>query len=238
MNIVICEDNNQQRAFIMSTLTRYALIEYPSAQFVCSTADPYEVLAYLEDHTVDCFFLDIELETSMDGLMLASKIRAYSPYASIIFVTTHADLLKLTFKYKVLALDFIVKSTEEKTAIQLREALDAAFAHYKQIGESDSAHYFQIKIGELIKNIAYDEIIYIKTSDNPHKLELHTMDGYFEFYGKIKEVDQLSKHFYRCHKSYVVNKQWIEQIDKKIRIVTMKNGDCCPISIRFLKGLL
>ena len=237
MNIVICEDNKQQREFIYNTLQRYAFIEYPTAKFVLKTHNPFDVIAYIDKHPVDCFFLDIELETSINGLMLASKIREHYPYASIIFVTTHADMLKLTFKYKVLALDFIVKSEEETTAIHLREALEAAFMHYKKIGETKGSPYFQIKIGELIKNIAYEDILFFKTSDNIHKIELHTVNGLFEFYGKIKETEQLSGDFYRCHKSYVVNKTQIEQIDKKTRIAKMKNGDTCPISIRFVKGI-
>ena len=109
--------------------------------------------------------------------------------------------------------------------------------HYKKIGVTKDSPYFQIKIGELIKNIAYEDILFFKTSDNIHKIELHTVNGLFEFYGKIKETEQLSGDFYRCHKSYVVNKTQIEQIDKKTRIAKMKNGDTCPISIRFLKGI-
>lgn len=238
MNIVICEDNQQQRDFILKTLQQYAFIEYPTVKYTLTTANPTDVLAHIEREPVDCFFLDIELESTMNGLTLASKIRDNYPYASIIFVTTHADMLRLTFTYKVLALDFIVKGEKEQTAIQLREALDAAFKHYQKIGETKETPYFQIKIGELIKNIPYEDIIYFNTSDNIHKLELHTTNGFFEFYGKMKEIEPLHGHFYRCHKSYVINKTYIEQIDKKARVIKMKNGDTCPVSIRFLKGLL
>lgn len=238
MNIVICEDNQRQRDFILKTLQQYAFIEYPTARFGLTTANPEEVLTYSETAHVDCFFLDIELETSMNGLTLASKIREHCPYASIVFVTTHADKLRLTFTYKVLALDFIVKSEQEQTAIQLREALDAAFKHYQRIGETKETPYFQIKIGELIKNIAYDDIVFFKTSDNFHKLELHTLSGFYEFYGKMKDIEPLHGQFYRCHKSYCINRAYIEQIDKKARVITMKNGNTCPISVRFMKGLL
>lgn len=63
------------------------------------------------------------------------------------------------------------------------------------------------------------------------------MNRQVEFYGKLKEIVELDSRFYRCHNSYVVNKDNIAEIDMKKREVYMVNGEVCYASSRFLKGL-
>ena len=49
---------------------------------------PSEALAYVRDHPFDAAFLDIELG-SMNGLVLAKKLKDLCPQAHIIFVTSY-----------------------------------------------------------------------------------------------------------------------------------------------------
>ncbi|MGM7634407.1 LytR/AlgR family response regulator transcription factor [Bacillus sp. Hm123] len=237
MKVIICEDDAAQLEYIYSKLRKYALIQYPSIEFALATSNPEDVLAYIEHDRADCYFLDIELGSSLTGLELASNIREYDPQASIIFVTTHAEMLQLTFTYKLAALDFIVKREKVELTHQLITALEVAYQKYKQLGHVDEGHYFQLKIGELIKNIPYEEIYFFATSSQVHKIELHTKNGHYEFYGKLKELESLDSRFYRCHKSYIINLQHVREINKKERTLTMINGETCYISFRALRGL-
>lgn len=237
MKVVICDDNDRQRQYIYTVLKKYAFIQYPSVDFIINTGNPDEVLLYLENNRVDCCFLDIELEHRINGLELARNIRNQNPHASIIFVTTHAEMLKLTFTYKLAALDFIVKREDKEISNDLREALDAAFDYYEQLGGNTDSPYFQLNIGELIKNLPYDQIIFFTTSERIHKIQLYTLNGIYEFYGKIKEIENLNKNLYRCHKSYIINLQHIQEINKKERTLKMINGEICPISFRAMRKL-
>ncbi len=59
-----------------------------------------------------------------------------------------------------------------------------------------------------------------------------------EFSGQLKDVQaQLDSRFYRCHRSYIVNKHNIKEIDFKQSIVYMTNGETCLLSVRMKKGL-
>ena len=49
-----------------------------------------------------------------------------------------------------------------------------------------------------------------------------------------KEVDE---RFYRWHRSFLVNKDNIKEIDFQKRMIYMVNGDECLISSRMMKGL-
>lgn len=237
MKVVICEDNPQQQKMLYNRLRNYAMINHPSVEFVLVASHSAEVLSYLEDHKADCYFLDINLGDGRNGLELASEIRKHDPIASIIFVTDYSEALKLTFKYKVAALDFIIKRTEESFTDELIEAFVSSITRYEQLGQNKVTNFFQIKMGELIKNIPYENIYYFETSEDFHKIRLSEKNGVFEFYGKLKEIEEMHSSFFRCHKSMVINLQNVVEINKKEKYVELANGVRCPISIRALRNI-
>ena len=57
------------------------------------------------------FFLDIGSDSDVEGgILVAQQIRERDPYASIVFITAHPELLPSTFQYRLAALDFIDKN--------------------------------------------------------------------------------------------------------------------------------
>ena len=57
------------------------------------------------------FFLDIATDSDIEGgILVAQQIRERDPYASIVFITAHPELLPSTFQYRLAALDFIDKN--------------------------------------------------------------------------------------------------------------------------------
>ena len=81
--------------------------------------------------------------------------------------------------------------------------------------------------------------MFFETSETIHKVIIHAKDRSVEFYSKMKDIeDKLDNRFYRCHRSYLVNKNNISQIDKNKRLIIMENGERCLISPRLLKGLI
>lgn len=237
MKVILCEDNRVQREFIHQEIMNYASFHEPSIEVVLCTNSPTEVLTYLDNFQADCYFLDIELDHQLDGMDVAIEIRKKDPLATIIFITTHADRLKLTFTYKLAALDFIVKDTPNQVASQVKEALQVAFEKYTQLAEAIPTEVIQIKIGERIKNIFIQDIYYFETSTIPHKLTLYEKNGFYEFYGKLKDFEDENPSFYRCHKSFLINLQHVKVLDKKKRTVTMSNGAICEISFRAFREL-
>ncbi|WP_317645172.1 LytTR family DNA-binding domain-containing protein [Sporosarcina sp. GW1-11] len=235
--MIICEDNLVQREFIYKEIMNYTSFHEPSIELVLCTNTPDEVLSYLNNYQADCYFLDIELDHQLDGMELAMEIRKKDPLATIIFITTHADRLKLTFTYKLAALDFIVKDTPDQIATQVKEALQAAFEKYIQFAEVVPTELIQINIGERIKNIALQDIYFFETSTIPHKLTLYEKNGFYEFYGRLKDFEEVNPSFYRCHKSFLINLQHVKELDKKKRTVTMSNGAICVISFRAFREL-
>lgn len=85
------------------------MINHPSVEIVLVVSNAEEVLNFLEQNNADCYFLVIELGSGSNGIQLASEIKKKDPLASIILITDYSETLKLTFKYKIAALDYFYR---------------------------------------------------------------------------------------------------------------------------------
>lgn len=234
MKVVICEDNKMYAERIESNISKYAMIEDNNIHVLLNTPYPKEVVQLIETEEVDCFFLDIDLGDELSGLDLAKIIRKKLPLASIIFVTTHEEMQHLVFKYKVEALDYIIKDKDEDAVVP---ALKSAFEKYRMLGKQDNLKMFQIEKGEYTKNVKIDDILYFKASDAAHRVHLITVNGEYEFSDSLNKIEDVDESFFRSHKSYIVNKNNIEEVNWKNKIIIMKNKEECPISFRKVKQL-
>ncbi|WP_110114467.1 LytTR family DNA-binding domain-containing protein [Bacillus sp. CGMCC 1.16541] len=237
MRVVICEDNPQQQKVLYTRLKNYAMIYHSGVEIVLVASNAEQVLSFMETNQADCYFLDIELGQGQNGLELAAEIRKKDILASIIFITDYSEAQKLTFKYKVAALDFIIKRTDASFTDQLIDSFESSIQRYEKLGKINSVGFYQVKIGEFIKNIPYENIWYFETSENVHKVRLFEKSGVYEFYGKLKNIEHIHPTFFRCHKSFVVNLQHVIQINKKERYIEMLNGYKCPVSTRALRNI-
>lgn len=238
MRVVICEDERSQLKFIHDVINKYSSFHLPDVEIVLCAAKPEEVLKFIEMANADCYFFDIEFGSHIDGLNLAETIREKDPLASIIFVTSYAEKLRLTFKYKVAALDFIVKELDEENFKKnIIDALKTAYKRYLALGQDQGSKVFQIRVGENIRNIRMDDIYYFETSPKAHKIRVYTKTGNYEFYGNLKDLEKLDKRFCRIHNSYVINIHHFEEYDSKNRVLKLKNGHDCLVSYRYFKNL-
>lgn len=238
IDIFICEDHKKHLSLFTKNIADIILIEELDMQITLSTSDPHEILRYVSScENTGVFFLDIDLKSDMDGLTLAQRIRKIQPRCFIIFITSHSEMSFLTFQYKVEALDFIIKSTPEHVKTKIHECL--LNVQEKYISQnSNQSKTFVITQNEKKICFEYNDIIYFETSLNIHKIILHTYKRTLEFNGQLKDLEsQLDYRFYRCHRSFIINKDNISEVDFNHLIVHMKNGESCPVSVRMKKGL-
>ena len=238
MNIVICEDHHVQLETIKKIIENYAMMEDNGMKVVLATTNPAEVLSFLESRKADCYFLDIDLKHELTGIALGSKIRETDPITSLVYITTHAEMSYLTFIYKLAALDFIIKDDADTLKEKVLSTLKEAHRRYVKIGEQDNIQKLQIKTIGRTHNIDFQNIYFFEASPDSHKIILHLENEHIEFYGRLKNYEGLHKDFYRCHKSFIVNKNKIANIDSKERIIFLDNGEVCYASARLIKGLV
>lgn len=239
LSIIVCEDNKEQRKRITKFIEDSIMIENLDMKIDLSTESPDEIIDYLKKNKISgLYFLDVDLNSDINGIKLAEMIREYDPRGFIVFVTTHAEMSYLTFIYKVEAMDYIIKDNPENIRERIHQCILNAHKKYS-LKATELQKNFTIKVDDKIINIEYNKILFFETSNIIHKILLHAVDRQIEFYAKMKDIEsKLDDRFYRCHRSFLVNKDNIKEIDKNARVVHMINGQQCFVATRLLKGLL
>lgn len=239
LKVFVCEDNKEQREKFLKIIQDVILIEDYDMELTLATESPDELINYLSENSGSgLYFLDIDLKASINGIELATKIREYDPRGFIVFITTHAEMSYLTFIYKVEAMDFVIKDNYSNIKERIHQCIADANKKYSSKA-NELQKVFTIRVEDRIINIEYNKILFFETSPTRHKVIVHAVDRQIEFYAKMKDIEEiLDERFYRCHKSYIVNKDNIKDIDLSNRCIYMVNGQECFISTRMLKGLM
>ncbi len=219
LNIFVCEDNGIQRQTIVQIIQNTVLIEELDMRLVLDTEDPYVLLEKVRtSQNTGIYFLDIDLNSDMNGMKLAQQIRLSDPRGFIIFITAHSELSYMTFQYRVEAMDFVLKDNPAEVKVKIRECLLNAMERYTL--QTNKTHkVYTIEVGGRKISVDYD-------------------DRQIEFSGTMKELTgRLDDNFVRCHRSFLVNKKNIKEADAKKRIVYFDNGESCLMSTRMMKDL-
>jgi len=240
LHIFICEDDQHQRKLMETIVKDYIAITDYDIKLALSTDKPAHLLDYLEahpSHTGGLYFLDIDLQDEINGIVLASKIRMADMYGKIVFATAHTDLAPATFRYKVEALDYIVKDKQAHFSDKIRECIELCYLQYSKRNATEKKHY-QIIVGDEVLNIPLDDILFFESHHIPHKLILHTANSRIECYGSLNKAAEISPDFYRCHQSFVVNVKNIKRIDKTKRQIELSNGATASFAAKKMTQLL
>lgn len=203
---------------------------------VASFTNPNEALAYLEKHTPDCLFLDIEMPT-MDGFQFIRKLTNKS--FPVVITTAYNQYALKAIKSQ--ALDYLLKPIDtddlEETIVKIKkyhsknfsvENLEMALLNY-----NSRAVHKRITLntdGKLLF-LESNEILYAESDGNYSTIFLS--DGQkIVLTKKLKEVNELlpSDSFFRIHNSYIINLNKIKEFLKTDGYVVLKSNHKIPVS--------
>ena len=92
LDVYICEDEKEQLDLFSGYVSNTILIEDLDMRLALSTQDYHELLElFPPSGNTAVFFLDIDLKSDIDGLMLAQRIRQLQPRCFIVFITSHGE---------------------------------------------------------------------------------------------------------------------------------------------------
>ena len=178
-------------------------IGYLSLKKKCLTA--VEALAYLQDHTVDLVFLDINLP-KLSGMQLAQML---SPDQKVIFTTAYSS--HAVESYAVNALDYLLKPiTFERFVRSVEKA--AQYFNQSSTQPGNGKGNFFIKSGKAMIKISPSDIYYIEGLKDYVLFRLEKEKHIV--YKKMKDLeDLLEPGFKRIHHSFIVNTDHIKRIE-------------------------
>lgn len=174
--------------------------------------DGKELLKCVE--SFDIIFLDIKMP-EISGMELAKQMRENDRGSIIVFVTSAKEYVYEA--YDVEAFHFLLKPVNED---KLKNVLKKAVVKVTACNNED---FLIISSKHQIKKILLIDILYIESVGRTVKI--HCTDGIIETYRQIGDLEQTlsDKHFFRCHKSFLLNLEYVSRFDKAE--IVMENGD-------------
>lgn len=225
LNFVLCDDNKNVLDKLAKMLEAVFIRNKIDAEIGLKTTNAHDVLNYLSNHTVYALFLDIELQSNVSGLELASKIRETNNSAYIVFLSGHLEYILTA--YKVKTFDYLPKPV---TVERLEETILRMLSDAKQSPKK----YIRIDNKNTIIN--QDNINYIRKDGM--KLVFQTDTRSYEVYSSFSKIQScLPENFVRCHKSYIANVDKVTDI-KNSNIILFNNNSSCSIGPKYKNNFL
>ena len=217
LKIAICEDEVKQQE----------ILEQYIDKILTEITKDYEILTFisgeelLENYpeNVDIFLLDIKMD-KLNGMEIAKKIREIDKKeVEIIFTTSLVKYIQ--DGYEVRAYRYLLKPIKFD---DLKKHLTSCI---KEINEKKD-NYIVINGKNDVYKINISHITYIEIQNKD--MTIHTIDKDYNIKMSIDKIEkELSRYnFFRCHKSFLVNISYIENIKQYIAI--LENKDEVPIS--------
>jgi len=199
---LILDDEARARRTLKTLIT-----EFCEKVEICATAGSVdEALAILSSQPIDLLFLDVSMPEK-DGFSLAKRPEFAD--LNIIFVTAHSKFAIEAFR--VNAVDYLLKPVN---ITDLRSAIQRV---RKKIGEADSTDRSTLKV--YVNNehffLPIKDITYLQ-ADGSYTYVYTTENKFMVSRGLRSFESQLLAHrFFRTHRSYLVNVDYIERVGGK-----------------------
>ncbi len=157
------------------------------------------------------------MSSGMNGIEAAEKLRSIGEKLDIVFVSSTAEYA--LEGYKVQALRYLKKPVDPEA---LKEVLLLSAG---KVMQKDS---ISITCEGKFYNVLFKDIVYAESQ--AREIEFHLTDGRkLVAHMKISDLEtMLTEKFFRCHRSYIVNLDEVENIERYQ--ATMKNQAIVPIS--------
>ncbi|CAA9200240.1 LytR/AlgR family response regulator transcription factor [Flavobacterium collinsii] len=187
--------------------------------------DALKALEFLNTHSVDVIFLDIQMP-QLTGLQLS---RIISREIKVIFTTAYPDFALEGFELN--AVDYLLKPIAFERFYQAVSKLNGD-SKTEVISNNNSTDFIFIKTDGKNKFIKLflDEILYVESLQN--YVCIHTLNQQIITHSSLKNVIESlpERNFVQIHKSYVVALKQIESTDSFSVFV---NGKELPIGATF-----
>ena len=179
----------------------------------------------------DIIFLDIKMP-NINGLELAKQIRKQGRQSLIIFITSASEYVFDAFDVE--AFQYLLKPIQTD---KLKNVLEKAT---KKMQIDANIDFLMISANRQIQKVFLKDILYIESIGRIAKI--HCNNGTLETYEQIGILeDKLSdKFFFRCHKCFLVNLNFVDAFNKTE--VRLENGEKIMLAKRryedFQKAIL
>lgn len=215
VNIVICENDKNDQEFVKDKVVE--ILDDLDIEYEIKVYNSGDDLLEGYDKYTDIILLDIHMD-GLDGMETARKIREFDDNVEIIFITSFVEYA--LEGYEVNAYRYLLKPVKDEN---LMTSLINCLNDRNFVKRS-----IVIKEGDTRIKISLKDIMYIEVQGND--ITVHTLKDTYRTKGTMSnfETEINSDMFVRCHKSYLVNLEYIKSIKRYTSILV--NDEEVPLS--------
>lgn len=163
----------------------------------------------------DLIVLDIILKDGENGIDVAYKLRGSGYSGSLMFWTAHAGYMRDAFD--VQATQYVIKGHEDGSVFSV---IDTTLGRLEE-------RMLTVKFKGDFHRVFFRNIEYIESRGQMCIIHC-TCRHQYGFYRRLHEIEKvLDRRFVRCHRSYIVNMDYIANIASDIKMIS---GDIVSIS--------
>ncbi len=206
--VAVCEDNLDEQNQLISIIKNSSFTTKIEA-----FSSGEELLAKYQSDKFDLILMDIFMN-GISGIETITAIRKFDQNVYVAFTTSSIDYTLES--YRLEALKYIEKPVREKSVIELLNIVKL---------NKENVPRFMIKISGKEVTVCFNHILYLE--QKAHNLLIFLKGG-----DELQATEKLEnianqfdgKNFFRCHKSYIVNLDYVKYLDDELRVFSMKEG--------------
>jgi len=197
----------------------YLLSKFDNVEVVATYTDCMSFISAIEQYVDHTLFLDINMP-KISGLLIADHIIKNNIPMRIVFVTAYDTYAIKAFE--VNAVDYILKPVENERLSQTIQRLENMQTEMMKesgnhIRNLVKTYKHEQKVMSLYKDgilkpVKYEDISLIYFEDRT--THVVTKFGNFSCKKNLSEIEEiLSEQFFRCHRAFIINIDFIEEIE-------------------------
>ena len=216
MKVAVCEDQPEVRYTLSKILS-----ELPMVKKIEVYSDMDMCLGDIDEgNYYDVVFMEVDWKQEKTGIDYGKTIYKMSPYTKLIYIAADVEkYIESIFLDGPKVSGFLKNPID---GIQVKKYMAQLEGDLKRTEGRLLIHYKGSNIA-----IPFQDIMYLESQ--LHKVNIVLQNKKYLCAGKLDEMGKrLGKQFVRCHKSYIVNMDYIHEF--KGRKIYLKNGEEIAIS--------
>lgn len=204
IRVLVVDDERYAREELI-----YLLSQFPSIQIVGEAESGDASIVQALQQVPDVVFLDIEMP-KMNGLETAKALNELKKVPLIIFATAYSNFAVDAFRIN--AVDYLLKPYDEEQLKQTVKRIEKILQSSHVAGTSESLGKLAVEEDGEIHYVLPEMILYIYRDGNVTKMV--TKEKTFDARITLKELENRlhSFSFFRIHKSYLVNLNYVNRL--------------------------
>ena len=187
----------------------FILEEFPDIKVLNSFTDPFDALKGIKKIKPDIVFLDISMPC-MNGMEIAQGLLNSGAEPWFVFVTAHNDYALKAFDVE--AVDYIIKPFSLRRIEKALERIRKRSKDRSVIHTPPDFNWIPVEDRGSIKLLNIDEICYCSVEDK--RTYVNTVKNRYPTEPTLAKIEERFRHksLFRCHKSFIVNLDFVEKI--------------------------